>query len=102
MCDKDTIISNRKNFKFIIRQEYYEEDFLNFYDFLCDEYNIKDKNIDYFINNKRNNTSQLKLDKKLSNEAIINLKNFFIDDYKILNILVECKLISQDYLDSFL
>lgn len=104
LCDKETIKNNINNFKFIIRQEHYNNDFIKYYDYMCNIYNIK-KKLDYFIinkRNKRNNTDKFNNKKKLSKLAINNLRKYFIKDYEILEYLTEVKLLSKDYIDSFI
>jgi hypothetical protein len=101
LFDENTIKSNLNNFKFIIRREHYKEDFGKFYDYICNKYNIKNKDVNYFIDSPRNST----LNKKeitLSKQSITNIKSFFKEDYKILNILVKYNMISQNYIDEFI
>ena len=62
---------------------------------------IKNK-LEKFIKNKRNNTTEFDHDKKLSKLAIKNLREYFKEDYEILNELVKLKLISKEYFNSFI
>ena len=101
LCDKKTIKNNIKNFKFIIRQEYYKDDFTLFYNFMCSKYNLKN-NIEKFIKKNINNTDKFNDEKKLSQLAINNLRKYFIKDYKILEYLSEVKLLPKNYIDSFI
>ena len=87
---------------FIIRQEFYKEDFEIYYNFLIKKYNIKSPNIEYFTENPRNNTSKYNDEKKLSKLEIENLKSKLKDDYFILNELLNHNLISKEYLSSFI
>jgi hypothetical protein len=103
LCDEETIINNINNFKFVIRQEYYSEDFKPVYDYLCKTGNINETtNINKFLKSKRNTTANYNSKKHLSQLAINNIKIFFSEDYDMLNILVKHNIISKEYLDSFI
>lgn len=93
LCDEETIVSNKENFKFVIRQEHYKEDFKKYYDYLCYKYNIKNSNYNYFIENPSNKT---KTDKYISPKGIVNLKKYFKKDYDFLQILIRENIINKE------
>lgn len=102
LCNKETIFQNRKKFKYILRQEHYDKDFINIYNLFCKIKDMKDKDINYFLDTKRNNTDIYNNDKKISDIAINNLKIFFREDYEIFDILVNYNIITKEYMNNFI
>lgn len=100
----DSIILSikEKKKKFIIRQEFYEEDFKPYHDFLIDKYKIKKSEFSYFIKNPRHSTDMYNNQKKLSKKAVDNLKNIMKNDYKVLNNLLSAGLITKEYINNFI
>lgn len=96
----DTIKKNKKIF--IIRQEFYENDFKIYHNFLIQKYKINNPDLNFFIENKRNNTDKYNNQKDLSKRAIDNLKNRMKNDYNILNNLLKHDLITKQYINSFI
>lgn len=86
---------------FIIRQEFYEEDFKVYYKYLCDTNNLKENKLELFLKNRRNNTDKYNHIKFLSNNSIQNLKNKMNNDYSILNKLVNYGIIDKTYINTF-
>lgn len=101
LINEDVIKNNINNFKFIIRQEHYNEDFKKYYHFICLKFGIK-PDINYFLAKKRNNTDKYNNDKNLSELAIKNLKEIFKHDYEILNLLVKYKILNKEYFDNLI
>jgi hypothetical protein len=97
-------IENIKKYKkiFIIRQEFYDNDFKIYYYFLIQKYKINNPNFNFFIENKRNNTEKYNDQKYLSKKAIDNLKNKMKNDYNVLNNLLKHDLITKEYINGFI
>tara|TARA_A100001015_G_scaffold315030_1_gene425881 strand:- start:718 stop:1206 length:489 start_codon:yes stop_codon:yes gene_type:complete len=96
----DTIKKNKKIF--IIRQEFYENDFKIYHNFLIQKYKINNPDLNFFIETKLTNTDKYNDQKKLSKIAIDNLKNKMKNDYNILNNLLKHDLITKQYINSFI
>ena len=86
---------------FIIRQEFYKEDFKVYYKYICDINNIKENKLELFLKNKRNNTDKYNNLKKLSVNSIQNIKTKINDDYIIFNKLVKYDIIDVPYFNTF-
>ena len=86
---------------FIIRQEFYEEDFKIYHKFLILKYKIKKNKFNLFLENKRNNTNKFNKQKYLSENSLNNLKIKMKSDYMIFKKLVKYGLIDKSYVDSF-
>ena len=92
------IVENRH---FVIRQEFYKEDFGPYYDYLIKKHKVK-SNYQFFVESQRNNTSKYDDKKELSELAIGNLRTEFKNEYEALRKLCDYDLVSEEYLSSFL
>ena len=97
--DRINYIHNNNNKVFIIRQEYYKNDFKLYYDYIIKKLNLENR-FDKFFSDIKNNTDEYKNLKNLSEKAISNLKKKMISDYIILDELCKYNFISKEYLNS--
>lgn len=85
------LIENLKMIAIVLKQEELTQDF----DYLKEKFNIKNASLtkDPVKAHKNSNT----FDKKLSDKAIQNLKKWYEDDYRFLNLLYNHGLINRSY-----